>query len=222
MSSPSRRHLEGLGHRENQIGLAQAPLRAGTGRSRHGIGRVPLWCAGLRPCPQQRDLMRAEAAAVAKGAEARNRPPRRHEPLAGHVAHHRVPPLRVLEALQREGRDAVLPVALDTVGLQQRRDVARVGDLLQSAAGYARPLPDMVKAADRFGPRRVPRRRRRPPPRSPCAGRASRSACAACRPRRSGRRCGPGRRAGRRRRSRRTPRSRGGRGAGPGRRRCPG
>ena len=92
--------------------------------------------------------MVTEAARVAESAEAGHRPPRRHEPLAGHEGDHPVPAFRVVVPFQREGRDAALPVAFDAVGLQQRCDVAVVGDLVETRATRGSLAPVVVKAPD--------------------------------------------------------------------------
>ena len=71
-------------------------------------------------------------------------------PFAGHVGDHPVPALRVLVAFERERRNAARRMALDAVGLEQRRDMACVGHLFECRAARAGGIPDMVKTPDCF------------------------------------------------------------------------
>ena len=119
----ARRHREGLGHPQHQVRLTEAPLGVRTERDRHGVVGIAQPGAVLGPGCEERDLVVAEAARSAERAEVGHRPPRRHEPLAGHEGDHAVPAFRVVVAFEGERRDAALPMAFDAVGFEQRRDV---------------------------------------------------------------------------------------------------
>ena len=163
---PVRRHWEGLGHAQHQVGLAETPLGVGTERDRHGVVGIAQPCAVLRPGCEERDLVVAEAARVAESAEARHRPPRRHEPLAGHEGDHPVPAFRVVVPFQRErARCRSCSVAFDAVGLQQRRDVAVVGDLVEPSAVRVLAGPNRDESTRSARLRRAPAGRRRSSPR---------------------------------------------------------
>ena len=142
------RHREGLGHPQHQVRLTEAPLGVRTERDRHGVVGIAQPGAVLGPGCEERDLVVAEAARIAERAEVGHRPPRRHEPLAGHEGDHAVPAFRVVVAFERKRGDAAISVTFDAVGFEQRRDVAVVGDLVEPSAVRARPVPDMVEAPD--------------------------------------------------------------------------
>ena len=121
---PLGRDVIGLGHLEDDVGLADRPA----------FGKRPWAAAGpwvaqrralIDPGQQRRPLLGREAAVVAEMAVPRVRVPGRHAPLVDHLADHRRMLARIVVSQQRERPDLAGPVAALALVLDDPRDVGR-------------------------------------------------------------------------------------------------
>ena len=140
----ARRDLEVLGHAEDDVRLAQGPLGREDGRGR-SLGRIALGRARLGPGRQDLDLVVGQPSLVGEVAVVGSRVPRRHVARLGHRGDRARALGRVLEGHERERRDRSGVVAAGAVGLEDRRDLSRVGDRL----GCAGDGPRLERAAHR-------------------------------------------------------------------------
>ena len=144
---PVGRDLEAAGHLQHQVGRAELPV-VGERRQLGELARIPLGRALLGPGPDGRDLAGLEVARPDEVAVALDGRPGRHQPCPGDQRQHARALARVGVGDQREGRRLPGTVALGAVLEEDRRDVAREGDLVLGPPGRERraPMPPGVSS----------------------------------------------------------------------------
>ena len=118
------------GQFDDHVGLAEIDRPFGRFRRvfLEGVAARAAWGASLEPVDQLLGLVGRQGLVVLERADVRIGEVGRHAFGADRLADHRRHGLHDLEAVHREGGDAALLVAGDALGLEDRRDLVRVGD----------------------------------------------------------------------------------------------
>ena len=123
---PGRLHFEGLGNREDDVRLRNAPALGKSGRRGRILG-IAFGRAGLNPVGDRLLLLGSETAVVGKVAILRIGVPGGHAPLAHDLIDGVGPANRFLVRGERERADFSGPVALDAMLVKNPGDIFREG-----------------------------------------------------------------------------------------------
>ena len=148
---------EGTRHRRHEIGRPELPAVRERGRRRQ-IRRVPFGRPGVRPAPNQRDLIRAQPAGAEELVIAGRRHPRRHLPRTRRARDVVSMLLRVRVLQQRKGRDLPGPMTGDAIGVEDRRDVLRERGVLRAGCWGAVLQSSVLRCRSPPGPRATARK----------------------------------------------------------------